>query len=857
MAATPPTGIQCRLAEPARAQTLLEHAGALPWVDVEDRIASDLELLGNGGFTPLTGFLCRADYESVVRDMRLADGQPWSVPVTLPVRREEAARFKEGDEIALRFRGQIIAILHLREKYEYDREAEARGVWRTTDPAHPGVAGLFRQGEVYFGGEVLVLVPDIHTDFGAYRLTPTQTRAAFAERGWERIVAFQTRNPIHRAHEYLQKCALEMVDGLLVHPLVGETKGDDIPADIRMRCYEVLLEKYYPRNRTMLSVFPAAMRYAGPREAVFHALVRRNYGCTHFIVGRDHAGVGNYYGTYDAQRIFSEFEPGELGIETIFFDHTFYCRACGHMASEKTCVHDAAMRVAPSGTKVRQMLREGRMLPTEFTRPEVARCLLEAYHPELREQRRRREDVARAGKGRVLVIGLDGVPPELLFDRFRDDLPNLRGLMERGVSGRLRSTTPPSTVPAWSCMLASRDPGELGVYGFRNRRSYAYDDQFFANSTAVREKRAFDLLSDAGKYVVTIGVPGTYPPQPLNGIQVGDFLTPDTGVEYTFPAGFKAEIDEVVGRYILDVQGVRGADRDVVLQQIYDMTQKRFRLAEHVLTTRPWEFVMLVEVGPDRVHHLFWRDFDPSHPRHRADSPFAGAVRDYYKFLDHRVGDLLKLVDDDTTVLVVSDHGAQPMEGAVFLNEWLRSTGRLALKGGDPGAATPMKQVSVDWSRTRAWAEGGYYARVYLNVRGREPEGIVPRDEVDAELAALKEELAGLSDEAGRAVGVHAYRPSEVYAAARGVPPDLFVHFGDLRWRVAGAVGGGRVVVRDDDSAADDVGHHPDGVFIMAGPGAPARGTVLEDLAIYDVGPTLLHLLDQPVPADMRGRVVG
>ena len=323
MAATPPTGIEPRLVAPARAEELLARIEGTPVLEVDDRVASDLELLGNGGFTPLRGFLGRKDYEAVVSTMRLADGQPFSIPITLSARKEEAAAFQAGKDVALRFRGRIVALLHLEETYEYDREKEARLVFRTTDPAHPGVAALMKQGEILLGGSVDVLVPDIHTEFGEYRFTPTQTRALFKEKGWERIVAFQTRNPVHRAHEYLQKCALEMVDGLLLHPLVGETKGDDIPADVRMRCYEVLLEKYYPQDRTMLAVFPAAMRYAGPREAIFHAVVRRNYGCTHFIVGRDHAGVGNYYGTYDAQKIFDQFAPGELGIQPVFFDHTF------------------------------------------------------------------------------------------------------------------------------------------------------------------------------------------------------------------------------------------------------------------------------------------------------------------------------------------------------------------------------------------------------------------------------------------------------------------------------------------------------------------------------------------------------
>jgi sulfate adenylyltransferase len=856
MPPAPPKDIRPLLLPPERAAAALAAAAKLRVVEVDDRTTSDLELLGNGGFTPLDGFLRQADYLSVVDRMRLADGQPWSIPIGLAVRKEEADALPLGKPVALAHRGRILATMRVEEKYAYDRDHEARSVWRTTDPAHPGVAALHRQGDTYLGGPVEVLVPDIDTRFGEYRFTPTQTRAIFKERKWERIVAFQTRNPIHRAHEYLQKCALEMVDGLLLHPLVGETKGDDIPADVRMRCYEALLEKYYPGDRTLLAAFPAAMRYAGPREAVFHALVRRNYGCTHFIVGRDHAGVGNYYGTYDAQRIFSEFQPGELGIDTIFFDHTFYCRACGHIASEKTCAHDPALRVAPSGTKVREMLRAGKMLPTEFTRPEVARILIEAYHPEMKAERERLEAGRRGNRRRVVVLGLDCADPALVFDRWKADLPNLGALAARGVHGPLRSCDPPVTVPAWSCMMASRDPGELGIYGFRNRRSRAYDDTFFANASAVKEKRAFEILSDLGKRVITLGVPGTYPVKALNGIQVGCFLAPDTSAPYTHPPEFKAEIERVVGRYALDLDDPRSPDRDAVLARIYDMTDKRFRLAEHLATTQSFDFLMMVEMGPDRIHHGFWRHFDAAHPGYRKGNPHENAVRDYYKYLDHRVGELVKLLDEDTTVLVVSDHGAQACLGGVAINEWLLDNGWLVLSGPRPATPTPLSKLPVDWARTRAWAEGGYDARVWCNVRGREPKGCIEPSELDATVRALAESLRAIPGPDGKPLATKTLLPSETYAGAAGVPPDLLVYFDDLRFRAVATVGHGTIHPAEGEGGVDDAGHARDGIFLMAGPGVAARGRRLDDLSIYDVGPTVLHLLDAPVPAEMRGRVI-
>jgi sulfate adenylyltransferase len=318
--------------------------------------------------------------------MRLDNGLPWSIPVTLAVSSVQANSLLERTDVALHDEETVLAVLHLSEKFAYDKQVEARLVYGTTDEAHPGVRVLYDQGDWLLGGKITLLNRSRNPAFAEYRRDPAQTRALFQERGWRRVVAFQTRNPVHRAHEYIQKCALEIADGLLLHPIVGETKSDDVPADVRVRSYETILEHYYPRNRTLLSVLPAAMRYAGPREAIFHALIRKNYGCSYFIVGRDHAGVGNYYGTYDAHQIFDEFEPGELGITPLFFDHTFYCRACVAMASTKTCPHAVDHHVTLSGTRVRELLTAGELPPLEFSRPEVARVLIEAYQNTKTEQ---------------------------------------------------------------------------------------------------------------------------------------------------------------------------------------------------------------------------------------------------------------------------------------------------------------------------------------------------------------------------------------------------------------------------------------------------------------------------------------
>lgn len=830
-------------------EAALERAASLKRVSLSPTAVSDLELIAVGAYSPLTGFMTKADYVSVLEDMRLTNRVVWTIPITLPVRREIADELKEGEEIALVEGDRILGIMEVAERFDYDKEREAQLVYGTTEDAHPGVARLHAQGDVLLGGGIHLLNRPADQSFSKFRHDPAQTRRMFAQRGWRRIVAFQTRNPIHRAHEAIQKTALEICDGLLLHPLVGETKPDDIPADVRMMSYQALLRDYYPPERVILGVFPAAMRYAGPREAIVHALARKNYGCTHFIVGRDHAGVGGYYGTYDAQLIFDNFRADEIGITPLFFEHVFYCRKCGGLVSAKTCPHDPSNHVLMSGTEVREMVSRGEMLPEEFTRPEVSKVLIEGMRS--KKEREEKERKASEERRRVLVIGLDCATPQLVFDRWRDEMPNLSRLMEHGTYGELASTIPPITVPAWMCMMTSKDPGQLGVYGFRNRADYSYERMRIANSRVVVEDTVWDILSRAGRRVILVGVPQTYPVKPTNGYIITSFLTPSTQSQYTYPAELRQEIEALVGEYMLDVENFRTENKDDLLRQIYEMTEKRLKVVKYLLNEKDWDFFMLVEMGVDRIHHGFWKYFDPEHRGYEAGSPYENAIKDYYLYLDREIGAMLSMLGEDTVVFVVSDHGAKHMEGGVCINEWLRQEGYLTLKE-EPREIVPLEKVEVDWERTMAWGAGGYYGRLFLNVQGREPQGCIPAPDYEKMRDEIADKLAQITDENGVNIGTVAYKPQDLYRECRNIAPDLMVYFGDLYWRSVGSLGHGDIRTRESDIGPDDANHAQEGIFMMYDPRQRGRGRV-EGLHVMDVAPTVLDLLGLPIPTDMQG----
>jgi predicted AlkP superfamily phosphohydrolase/phosphomutase len=456
----------------------------------------------------------------------------------------------------------------------------------------------------------------------------------------------------------------------------------------------------------------------------------------------------------------------------------------------------------------------------------------------------------------VVVIGLDCATPQLLFGDLLSDVPNIAKLMGEGMHAELASITPPITVPAWACAFTGKTPGQLGIYGFRNRKDTSYDGLSIAHSGSIREPAVWDLLGERGMRTVLIGVPPSYPPPTeFPGWRVGCFLTPPSAERYAFPQELEIEIEEELGgkgEYIFDIPNFRQAGFDVTLDQVYKMTERRFRVGRRLIANKPWDLFAICDIALDRLHHVFWQYFDPRHPLHEPGTPYETAFQDYYRFLDDQVGSLLELVPDDAVTILMSDHGARPMMGGVCFNDWLIREGYLTLAEPVSGQ-TPIKDASIDWSRTVAWGDGGYYGRLFLNVTGREPQGVVEPASYESVRDELIGKLEAMPGPDGEPLGTKVLKPQDVYTEVRGVAPDLIVYFGDLEWRSVGSVGNPSIYTYENDTGPDGANHDRDGVLVMAG--APGQPTGKVDrLELVDVGPTILSLYGIAAPEGAVGR---
>ncbi|TLD43420.1 MAG: hypothetical protein JETT_0238 [Candidatus Jettenia ecosi] len=457
-------------------------------------------------------------------------------------------------------------------------------------------------------------------------------------------------------------------------------------------------------------------------------------------------------------------------------------------------------------------------------------------------------------KKRVFVLGLDSMPPELFFDRWLNQLPNIRQLVSRSIYGEMKSTIPAITCPAWMSMMTSANPGRLGLYGFRNRSNYDYNGLSFASSRAIHIDTVWNILSKRGKKVVVIGVPMTYPPQPVNGCMVTCFMTPDTTCEYTYPPNLKFEVEDISNGYILDVEEFRSENKESILKTIYDMTEKRFRLTRHFIRSKEWDFFMMVEMGSDRIHHAFWKYFDEDHPKYIPGSKYQDAVLNYYKYLDKEIGSILDLLHEDTMVLIVSDHGAKRMIGGIHINEWLIQNGYLKLVQ-YPKESMPFNKIIVDWENTTVWGEGGYYGRLFMNVKGREPKGVIAKQHYEHFRNELIKKLEDLRDENGRNINTQVFKPEEIYSQCNGIPPDLIVYYGDLFWRSIGNVGNRTIWASENDTGPDDANHSQYGIFVMKSD-KNYYGIRRKGVTLYDIAPTILSYMNIKIPEDMEGKVI-
>lgn len=454
---------------------------------------------------------------------------------------------------------------------------------------------------------------------------------------------------------------------------------------------------------------------------------------------------------------------------------------------------------------------------------------------------------------KVLIIGLDSADPKLVFEEFLELMPNMRMLVSNGAYGKLRSSIPPITTPAWVVMATGKSPGKLGLYGFRHRKNYSYTDIWIASSYAVKEPALWEILSNAGKKVCLVGVPHTYPPKPVNGYLVSDFITPDATKEYTYPKELKKEIEKLVGEYIFDVM-FRSDEKDKVLEEIYEMTEKRFEVVKYLIQTKKWDLFWLVEIGLDRIHHAFWKYYDKEHHKHVPNSKYRDVIKNYYVYLDKKIGELLSLVDKNTIIIIVSDHGAKRMKGALVINEFLAREGYLIFKE-KPDKPIKWSAAKIDWSKTKAWGWGGYYARIFLNVKGREEQGIIEPYEYEAVRDELAIKIKNLYGPSGEQMDNKVYKPEQIYEVCRGDIPDLMVFFDNLYWRSAGTVGYDRIYLPENDTGPDDSVHDWDGIFVFYDP-KQKIGKELSNMKLLDFAPTVLNLFNVPIPTDMDGKVM-
>ena len=463
---------------------------------------------------------------------------------------------------------------------------------------------------------------------------------------------------------------------------------------------------------------------------------------------------------------------------------------------------------------------------------------------------------------KVMVIGLDCAAPQLVFDKWQDELPTFKQLYTQGVFGELQSSIPAITVPAWSSMMSSKDPGTLGIYGFRNRRDYSYDNLYIATGAAVKEPRVWDILGEAGKRNVLVGVPQTFPIRPINGVTVSSFLTPSLESGFTYPSELGDELLKLAPRYAVDVRNFRTPDKDWLLRQLWDMTEMRFKVLNYLMETEPWDYFMWVEMGVDRIHHGMWSFMDPGHRRYQAGNKYENAIKEYYQLIDAQLATMLSKIDDNTIVLVLSDHGGKKMDGGICINEWLRREGYLTLLEDPPEMfddngkriLTPYAKVDVDWSKTMAWGQGGYYGRLFMNVEGREPQGVIKKADYEKVRDELIERIEAIPGPDGSDIGTVVYKPQEIYQRVRNVAPDLIIYWGNLDWRSVGSFGHGGIYTFENDTGPDDANHASNGMFILYDPRHPESGREIKGRQLMDVSPTILDLMGVPVPADMQGK---
>jgi ATP sulfurylase len=808
----------------------------LKQVEISEDVALEIENIANGVYSPLIGFPSPEDIDSILETWKLKNGVVFPIPPLLHVKKQDFENINPGEEILLIYNKDPFAVINVDGKTILNKEKYINKIFKTTDIEHPGVLFVSEINEFLITGPILKFGENHF--FQEDSLTPIQMRKEIEKRNWGSITVFSTTNIPHKAHEYLQRTALEISDGLLIHALYQVTKPMKFSKGQIKDCYDVLINNFYPKEKVIFSFLPILPRSAGPRSSLMQAIIRQNFGCTHQIFGRDHEGFKNIYTKYESQEIFNSFP--EIKLKPLKLKGPYYCKKCRQITTENSCNHNENEKINISGTYLRKIIENKEEIPEFFLRKEVLENLKEKKFK------------------KIFVLGIDGAMPEFFFGQWLDELPNIKKLLKKGCFAKLNSSIPPVSVVAWSSMTTGKNPADHGVFECLHRKEGSLGDFRIVTANDVKARRIWDILSGYGKKTIACTTPLTWPIKPFNGFLISGFMTPLTSeTEFTFPKELKKEINSVIGKpFEIDIDDYRNLTKKSLLDKTYKITQMHIDAMKHLLKNKEWDLFFGVINGTDRTNHGFWRYCDKKHRKYVPGSEFENSLKDFYKFIDKEIGELLNLLDEDTLIMILSDHGITRMHNRVNLSDWLIKQGYLVLKEDiKVNQPTKFEHSMINWKKTRVFAMGAFDGQIFINLKEREPLGIVSSEDYETLLEELEEKLKQIKGDDGKTLNTKIFKKKDFFKGKyENSAPDMIVYFDDLEYGCnTSRIGNPTLWSPRTALGSDDAAHSSQGIFIMDK--SLQKGDIGE-INIIDIVPTILNKFNLKIPEDLKGRVI-